>query len=82
MRKIIGVLLGVLWALKISGLTELSYQTLWLITIVGLLIFIIIGTLKNILKDYIAKKKLDAIEKADDDSAILTILMMIYLNMK
>ena len=74
----------ILWALKIAGLTTLSYNFLIVLTIVLLLV----STVLSKICDYLKSKQSDNIlEKAgegtkSDSESILTLLMLIYKKLK
>jgi len=74
-------IIWILWALKIAGVTTLTYNTLGWITV----IVFCLACVDNALKDYVAQKQLEKIvdcAKDDEKTVIMAVLMAMFKKMK
>ena len=76
MLKIVQVGLGVLWALRIAGISE----TPWVAIFISMLLFLVMDAYCFVYKSSkMADEELNAILKTkDEQSAILAVLVLIY----
>ena len=77
--------IGTLWALKVAGLTEISYQQIIIISVVMIVISAICSTIYQILVKRSVIEEVAQLEKGDIDnteSAILAMLSLIYMRFR
>lgn len=79
----INILIGMLWALKLAGVSEMGYQTLAMITITGIVVSAILQTVNERIKKKEALKLTEEINKAADgyQEGITTLLVAILIAM-
>ena len=71
------ILVWLLWALKLSGLSAMEYTTLWLITVVVVVIATILRVVNESLMEKRLVREVDACGDVGDEEVIPTLLTLI-----
>lgn len=72
------MLVWMLWALKLAGLSTMEYTTLWLITTVFLVVSALLRMGLKALQEKAVLKEMEACGDVKDEEAIITMLGLIF----